>query len=488
MFSNGIMSFITDDFLLQTETAQHLYRRYAADVPILDFHSHLPAEDIAKNRHFRNLTEIWLEGDHYKWRAMRADGVAEKWCSGDATPHEKFVAWARTVPRTLRNPLYHWTHLELLRYFGIEELLDQTTADHIWRRANELLANDELSVLGILRKFRVLALCTTDDPTASLDDHDRIRKSSSPTRVLPTFRPDAALRTSDPVDFSAWMKKLAARANVEISRLPDFLDALRKRHDYFHQHGCRLSDHGLNHCYAEPCTDREAATLFDKVRSGDGLNSGESAKFASYLMLFFGRLDAEKGWVKQLHLGARRNPNTRALAEIGADAGFDSIGDWPQGSRLVDYLDLLERENALPKMILFNVNPSDNYLFAAVAGSFPQEGIRGKIQFGSGWWFLDQKEGIEWQLNALSSSGLLSSFIGMITDSRSFMSFPRHEYFRRILCNVLGNEIESGLLPDNEQMIGGMIKDICLDNAARYLNLPVADVDLKPGRESTKPA
>lgn len=482
------MSFITEDFLLQTEMARHLYRRYAARVPILDFHSHLSAQDIAENRRFRNLSEIWLEGDHYKWRAMRSDGVAEKYCSGNATPYEKFLAWARTVPRTLRNPLYHWTHLELIRYFGIEELLDQNTADPIWRQANELLTGEELSAQGILKKFHVVALCTSDDPTASLENHDRIQRSGGPTSVLPTFRPDPALRTSDPAEFNAWTNKLAASSNVEIASLADFLDALRKRHDYFHLHGCRLSDHGLNHCYAEPCAERDAARLFEKVRLGTGLTSDESTKFASYLMFFLGQLDAEKGWVKQLHLGAHRNPNTRALATIGPDSGFDSIGDWRHGSSLLAYLDLLERESALPKVILFNVNPGDNYLFATIAGSFPQAGVRGKIQFGSGWWFLDQKEGIEWQLNAMSSCGLLSNFIGMITDSRSFMSFPRHEYFRRILCNLLGNEIESGLLPDDEELIGSMIKEICLENAVRYLNLPVADIDLKPALETTKPA
>ena len=481
------MTFITEDFLLQTEIARRLYHNYAEAVPILDFHSHLSPQDIAENRRFQNLTEIWLEGDHYKWRAMRAEGVAEQYCTGNAAPYEKFLAWARTVPRTLRNPLYHWTHLELVRHFGIEELLDESTADRIWRRANEVLASDEMRAQEIFKKFGVIAVCTTDDPTDSLEHHDSIRKIGNGPPVLPTFRPDAALRVADPAKFNQWTNKLSASSDVHIATLTDFLDALRKRHDFFHERGCRMSDHGLNHCYAEPCRESEAAGLFDKIRSGKCLNAEESTKATSYMMLFFGQLDAQKGWVKQLHLGARRNVNTRALREIGPDAGFDAMGDWPQGAPLAAYLDLLDRENSLPRMILFNMNPADNYLFATIAGSFPQEGVRGKVQFGSGWWFLDQKEGIEWQLNALSNCGLLSNFAGMVTDSRSFMSFPRHEYFRRILCNLLGNEIEAGLLPQDEEMIGGMIENICLENAMHYLNLPIRGLDLKPVPDVARP-
>jgi len=480
------MAFITDDFLLQTATARHLYRKYAASAPIVDFHCHLSASDIAENRRFRNLTEIWLDGDHYKWRAMRADGVAEKYCSGDAEPYEKFVAWARTVPRALRNPLYHWTHLELIRHFGIHDLLDESTAGEIWHRANELLSGEELSTQGILKRFDVLVLCTTEDPTDSLQYHDRISGCHNGTHVLPTFRPDAALRTGDPVLFNQWTDKLGISADMEISRLADFREALQKRHDYFHEHRCRISDHGLDHCYAEECGDREATGIFRKIRSGKGLTAEESAKFASSMMLFFGQLDAQKGWVKQLHLGAQRNTNTRALKTMGADAGFDSIGDWRQGAALISYIDRLDRENSLPKMILFNVNPSDNYLFATLTGNYPQEGIRSKIQYGSSWWFLDQKEGIEWQVNAISYCGLLSNFVGMVTDSRSFMSFPRHEYFRRILCNLLGIEIEAGLLPENEEIIGRTIRGICLDNAQQYLDLPVNARDRRQGLPTAK--
>ncbi len=470
------MTFITEDFLLQTKTARHLYHTYARHIPILDFHSHLPSADIANNTRFQTLTDIWLEGDHYKWRAMRANGCAEKYCSGNATAYEKFVAWAKTVPRTLRNPLHHWSHLELSRYFGIQQLLDESSADEIWNSANALLNSEEMTPQGILRKFRVMVQCTTDDPTDPLEAHRKIRSSDVKTRVLPTYRPDGALRVSDPARFNEWTNGLGSVANVEISRLADFLDALAKRHDFFHEQGCRLSDHGLMHCYAEPFADHQAREAFSKLRSREILDANEAAGLAGFLMIFFGHLDARKGWTKQLHLGAYRNANSRAMATQGADAGFDSIGDGPQAASLGAYCDLLDRENSLPKMIVYNLNPADNYIFATMAGSFPQESVRGRVQFGSSWWFLDQKEGIEWQLNALSNCGLLSNFVGMVTDSRSFMSFPRHEYFRRILCNLLGNDIEAGLLPDNEPMMARLIRDVCFENAARFLGLQnVAD-------------
>ncbi|MFZ3216948.1 MAG: glucuronate isomerase [Candidatus Acidiferrales bacterium] len=465
------MGFINDDFLLQTKTARRLYHAYAERLPILDFHSHLSAAAIAANRRFQTLTEIWLDGDHYKWRAMRANGVAERNCSGDATAQEKFMAWAQTAPRTLRNPLYHWTHLELRRYFGIERLLDESSAEEIWARANSLLTSEELTPRGILKKFRVTTLCTTDDPADSLEAHRGIRASGSATKVLPTFRPDGALRMSEPAQFNEWTDRLGAAAHVEIARLPDFLDALAKRHDYFHEQGGRLSDHGLNQCHAEPCMEREAGAIFDKLRGGAALDARETAGLCGYLMIYFGHLDARRGWVKQLHLGAYRNANTRMLKEIGREAGFDSMGDWPQAAALAGYCDLLDRENSLPKMIVFNLNPADNYVFATMAGNFTQENVRGKVQFGSGWWYLDQKEGIEWQLNALSNCGLLGNFVGMVTDSRSFMSFPRHEYFRRILCNVLGNEMEAGLLPSDEGLVGRLIEDICYKNAAQFTGL-----------------
>ncbi|MGC1968985.1 MAG: glucuronate isomerase [Candidatus Acidiferrales bacterium] len=470
------MNFITEDFLLQTKTARRLYHAYAENIPILDFHSHLPPAQIADNLRFETLTDIWLEGDDYKWRAMRANGFAESFCSGKATPYEKFEAWAKTVPRTLRNPLYHWTHLELSRYFGIDRLLDESSAAEIWAKANAALSRDEMTPQGILRKFRVVALCTTDDPTNSLEAHHKIARAAMQSRVLPTFRPDGALRVSDPQRFNEWTNRLGSVANIEISRLADFRDALAKRHDFFHDHGCRLSDHGLIQCYAEPSADQQAGEAFNKLRSGKPLDAHEAAGLAGHLMIFFGHLDARKGWTKQLHLGAYRNANSRQMAALGADAGFDSIGDWPQAAALGAYLDLRDRENSLPKMIVYNLNPADNYIFATMAGNFPQEGIKGKVQCGPSWWFLDQKEGIEWELNALSNCGLLSNFVGMVTDSRSFMSFPRHEYFRRILCNILGNEIEAGLLPNDETMMARLLQDVCHDNASRFLRLPgIAD-------------
>jgi glucuronate isomerase len=480
------MALITEDFLLQGGAARRLYHEYARELPILDFHCHLSPRDIAENRSFKNLTEIWLDGDHYKWRAMRADGVAEEFCTGNAAPFERFQAWARTVPRTLRNPLYHWTHLELLRYFGIDNLLSEETAASVWDRANRRLQGDEMTVHGILKKFHVSTVCTTDDPADSLEYHEQVRASGISTLVFPTFRPDAAIRTEEPRAFLKWVERLGASANIDIRRLSDFLDALRIRHDFFHGHGCRLSDHGLNQCHSVFCGDNEASALFQKTLEGKQLSADESAKFASYMLLFFGQLDAEKGWTKQLHLGAYRNSNTRMLRRLGRDVGFDSIGDWPQISALGTFLDRLESESALPRMIIFNLNPADNYVFAALANSFTEEGIRGKIQFGAGWWFLDQKEGIEWQINALSNCGLLSNFVGMVTDSRSFMSFPRHEYFRRVLCNLLGNEMEAGLLPNDEKLVGEMVSDICLRNAVNYLRLPQKSIRPEAASVSTE--
>jgi glucuronate isomerase len=474
------MAFITKNFLLQSKTATRLYREYAAAQPIFDYHCHLSPEDIAENRRFRNLFEIWLEGDHYKWRAMRANGIAEHFCTGDANPYDKFLAWARTVPYTLRNPLYHWTHLELQRYFSIDQLLDENTAPQIWERANEQLAGEDLSVHGILRKFSVRVICTTDDPVDSLRYHAQIRASGLATQVFPAFRPDKALKTEDPAAFNQWTVRLAAAANVEIATLTNFLDALEKRHEFFHQQGCRLSDHGLDYCYADPCTHREAEEIFAAVRSGKQLTPCLSSKFAGFLMLFFGQLDAKRDWTKQLHLGAYRNANTRMRAALGPDKGFDSIGDWPQAASLVKYLDRLEQDKLLPKIIVYNANPTDNYSFATMVGNYSEAGIPGKMQFGAAWWFLDQKDGIEAQLNALSNCGLLPRFVGMLTDSRSFMSFPRHEYFRRVLCNLLGAEMESGQLPDDKQLIGQMIRHICFDNAAAYFGLPPLHTDAAP--------
>jgi glucuronate isomerase len=465
------MPFITADFLLQNKRARSLYHDYAAPEPILDYHCHLPPADVAANRRFANLFEIWLEGDHYKWRAMRANGVPERFCTGDAPPYEKFLAWAATVPKCLRNPLYHWTHLELLRYFDIDELLDEKSAPAIWKAANDRLRSDDLSAHGILRKFDVRAVCTTDDPADPLDHHVAIAASGIPTKVYPTFRPDRALQVNDPAAFNAWVNRLAATTKVPVAEFTDFLRALEKRHQDFHDVGGRLSDHGLPYCYAAPCTDFEAAAIFHRTRSGQAASPAEHEQFAANLMLFFGRLDAQKGWTKQLHVGAQRNVNTRMLATLGRDTGYDSIGDYRQAEGLAWYLDQLEQQGHLPKTILYNNNPVDNYTLATMIGNFQDGSLAGRMQFGSGWWYLDQKEGIEWQINALSNVGLLAHFVGMLTDSRSFMSYPRHEYFRRVLCNMLGAEMERGELPDDLEMVGKMVSDICFENAREYLGL-----------------
>ncbi|MGP8198777.1 MAG: glucuronate isomerase [Limisphaerales bacterium] len=466
------MKFIDEKFLLHNRTAQRLYKQFAEGQPIFDYHCHLSPKDIAENRQFRNLFEIWLEGDHYKWRAMRANGVAEDYCTGAAEPFAKFRAWAATVPHTLRNPLYHWTHLELKRYFGISELLDEESAARVWQKANEQLARPELSTRGILRKFNVSTLCTTDDPTDDLTHHRKIAADGLATRVFPCYRPDKALAVGQPAAFNAWISRLEQTADTDIAGLEDLVAALRRRHDYFHAQGCRLSDHGLNQCPASPCPDKTAAAIFARARRGLAASPEEQAQFGLSMMLHFGRWDAEKGWVKQLHLGALRNNNTRLLERLGPDTGFDCIGDFPQAQALVRYLDLLEREGRMPKMIVYNNNPVDNYVFSTVIGSFQDGTVPGKMQFGSGWWFLDQKEGIEWQLNALSNIGLLSRFVGMVTDSRSFMSYPRHEYFRRVLCNLIGQEVERGELPNDEALLGTMIRNICYSNARQYLALP----------------
>ena len=465
------VNFINENFLLQSETARRLYRQYAAPQPILDYHNHLPPREIAEDRRFSNLFEIWLEGDHYKWRAMRANGVAERCCTGDASPYEKFAAWAGTVPATLRNPLYHWTHLELQRYFGIAELLDERNAKSVWERANAALASPEMSARGILRKFHVQALCTTDDPCDDLAHHRAIAASERAFRVYPAFRPDRALLVHQPENFAAWLRRLEAASNMPVASFADFLGALKQRHDSFHAMGARLSDHGLNHCFANFPAESEAARIFDRARAGHAASRDEHEKFASFLMLYFGQLDAARGWTKQLHLGARRSSNTRRTRELGPDTGYDSIGDWRQADALCNYLDKLDQENALPKTIVYNLNPADNYIVATAIGNFQDGSIAGKLQFGSGWWFLDQKEAIEWQLNALSNTGLLSRFVGMLTDSRSFMSFPRHEYFRRVLCNLIGGEAERGELPKDEALLGKMIAGICFGNARSFLGL-----------------
>lgn len=465
------MSFIHDDFLLDTPAARSLYHTYAAGQPILDYHCHLSPRDIADNRRFLNLFEIWLEGDHYKWRAMRAHGVDETFCTGTASPRDKFLKWAETVPYCLRNPLYHWTHLELVRYFGITDLLEPASAARIWDQANERLQSDDLTAHGILRRFDVRVVGTTDDPADDLADHRRIQASGLATKVVPTFRPDRALDVHDPAVFTGWVDRLSATANIDIAGLPDLLDALARRHQAFHDAGARLSDHGLNHCYADECSEALASAVFERARSGQAVMGDDANAYRAYLMRYFGQLNADKGWTMQLHLGARRNANSGAVMRLGRDTGYDSIGDWPQADALGRFLDQLDREATLPSTIVYNNNPNDNYALATMIGNFQDGRTPGKMQFGSGWWFLDQEDGMRAQMDALSNVGLLSHFIGMTTDSRSFMSYPRHEYFRRVLCSLVGRDVERGSLPERADYLGRLVEDVSFRNAERYFRL-----------------
>ncbi len=467
------MSFIHDDFLLASAAARRLYHEFAKEEPIIDYHNHLPPRDIAQDRQFRNLHEIWLEGDHYKWRAMRCNGVPERLITGDASPRDKFLAWSATVPHTLRNPLYHWTHLELKRYFGIDELLNEKTAPAIWEQTEAMLARPAMSARGILRSQKVRALCTTDDPADGLPWHEKCAADGFETGVYPTFRPDKAYAITDPVAWNAWCERLGSQANVDVNSFDKLIEALDRRHEAFHAVGGRLSDHGLNRAFASTQGEDAARRVFDRYRGGgrSAASAEELEVLATHVMMHVGRMNARRGWTMQLHLGPIRNNNARLAREIGADVGCDSIGDYPQAETLSAFLNALDSENALPKTVLYNVNPADNYVFGTMAGNFADGTTPGKVQFGSGWWFLDQKEGMEWQINALSNLGLLSRFIGMLTDSRSFMSFPRHEYFRRTLCNLLGADLEAGLLPADFELAGGMLRNICYANAKAYLGL-----------------
>jgi glucuronate isomerase len=463
--------FIHDDFLLATDEARELYHGYAKDAPIFDYHCHLPPEQIAANHRFRDLADIWLGGDHYKWRAMRSNGVKERFCTGEASPREKFDAWVATVPYTLRNPLYHWSHLELVRYFGVDLSIEPKNADAIWEACNARLPG--LTTHAILGQFDVAVICTTDDPADPLETHARIATQGLKTRVYPTFRPDKAYAITDPVAFRAYCEKLEAVTGGTIASFDDFVAALERRHADFHAVGCRLSDHGLETCFSEPCSMGEAASIFNGVHAGNRADTDAQAKFASFLLREFGRWDARRGWTKQLHLGAMRNNNTRLFRALGPDTGFDSIGDFPQARALARYLDDLDSTDELPRVVLYNLNPADNYLLATMIGNFQDGSVPGKIQFGSGWWFLDQEEAMEWQMNALSQLGLLRRFVGMLTDSRSFLSYPRHEYFRRVLCNLLGRDLARGTLPRDMELIGAMVREISFTNARDHFGLEV---------------
>ncbi|MBL7968735.1 MAG: glucuronate isomerase [Prolixibacteraceae bacterium] len=462
--------FMDENFLLQTETAQKLYHEHAAKMPIFDYHCHINPKDIAEDRRFNTITEIWLAGDHYKWRGMRTNGVDERFCTGDASDWEKFEKWAETVPHTLRNPLFHWTHLELKKFFGINEVLSPKNARQIYDACNAKLQTPEYSCRGIIRMANVHTICTTDDPVDSLEYHRQIKESGFEVAVLPAWRPDKAMAVEQPISYNQYINQLASVAGMEINTFNDLMTALDKRHQFFHENGCRLSDHGLDTAFAEDYTRDEIDALFIKVRVGYRLTTREILKFKSCMLYEFGVMDHSRGWAQQFHIGALRNNNTRLFNKLGPDTGFDSIGDKPVAEPLSKLLNRLDTEDKLCKTVLYNLNPADNELYATMIGNFQDGSVPGKMQYGSGWWFLDQKDGMEKQINALSNLGLLSRFVGMLTDSRSFLSYTRHEYFRRTLCNILGNDVENGEIPNDMELLGQMVENICFNNAKNYFN------------------
>jgi len=463
--------FLDENFLLETKTAETLYHDYAKDLPVIDYHCHLPPDEIAADKQFENLTRIWLKGDHYKWRAMRANGVPEEYITGSAPDADKFARWAETVPFTLRNPLYHWTHMELKRPFGIERILNGKTATGIYEEANAMLQTRDFSTRNILRKMNVEVVCTTDDPTDSLKHHRKLKEDGFEIKILPAWRPDKAMAVEDSTKFSVYLDTLEKVSGIEIRTLNDLLDALNKRHDYFHEHGCRLSDHGIETFYAEEYTRKELESIFMKARSGKKLNPDEILKFKSGMLVAFAMMDHDKDWTQQFHIGAIRSNNSRMHQQLGPDTGYDSIGDFEVARPMSRFLDRLESMEKLTKTIVYNLNPRDNELILTMLYNFNDGSTPGKMQYGSGWWFLDQKNGMEKQMNDLSLLGLLSKFVGMLTDSRSFLSFPRHEYFRRILCNLLGNDAEKGLIPADMDLLGKITGDISYHNAKQYFGL-----------------
>lgn len=482
-----VKEFINKNFLLDTKTAIKLYYNFAESLPIIDYHCHIPPKEVAQNRKFENMTQIWLAGDHYKWRAMRTCGVKEKFITGDASDWEKFEMWARTVPKTIRNPLYHWTHLELKRPFGISnKLLNEKTAKFIWEKCNSKLAMPGFTAQGIAKRMNVEVICTTDDPTDSLEYHEAyVKNGNGFTKMLPAFRPDKTMAIENVEEFLSYLQKLESVSGIEIKDFDSLLTAVRIRRDYFHLHGCRLSDHGIETMYAENYTDSDIRSIFKKLRKGKNLDVIEILKFKSAMIYELGVMNYEKGWMQQFHIGALRDNNSRMFRILGQAAGFDSIGDFEIARPLAKYLDRLDSENKLTKTILYNLNPRDNELFASMIGNFQDGSVAGKMQYGAAWWFLDQKDGIQKQIESLSQLGLLSQFIGMLTDSRSFLSYPRHEYFRRLLCNILGREIEQGLIPNDMQFIGGIVRNICYYNAKKYFGFYYDDKSKKKNADKT---
>ena len=462
-------TFITDNFLLQNKYAEELYHKYAAPQPIIDYHNHLPPAEIVADRQFETISQVWLSGDHYKWRAMRTLGVNERFITGDASDEEKFLAWAKTVPHTLRNPLYHWTHLELKRYFDIDELLNEQSGPEIYKEVNRQLQLKENSCRGLLKQMNVETVCTTEDPLDTLEQHRKYDGKKAGLNMSTAFRPDKAILI-EAEGFNAYLNELEDVAKISIATYTDLQDALRQRIDFFHENGCRLCDHGLNQISWAEASEAEIKEIFKKRRVGADLAPQEVEKFKTALLLFLGETYHELGWVQQFHLGALRNNNKRMLAQLGPDTGWDSIGDYSQAEALSNFLNALDSKDKLTKTIIYNLNPSDNEVMATMIGNFNDGSVKGKVQLGSGWWFLDQKDGMEKQMNALSNMGLISCFVGMLTDSRSFLSFPRHEYFRRVLCNLFGQEIASGELPNDMDLVGQTIANISYHNAKEYFN------------------
>ena len=460
--------FLDENFLLNNKTAVLLYHQYAKDMPVIDYHCHLPPDQIAADKNFENLTQVWLYGDHYKWRAMRANGIPEEYITGNKSDWEKFEKWAETVPYTLRNPLYHWTHLELQRYFDIHEVLSPETARKIYDECTAKLQTPAYSVRNLLRRMKVVTVATTDDPIDDLAYHQQIKADGFEINILPAFRPDKAMAADDLPALVTYIEKLQVVSSIQIIDFDTYLKALKERHDYFAANGCSLSDHGQEQIYATDYTTLEISGIFELILQEKTLTNSEILKFKSAMLYHFAIWDHEKGWVQQYHLGALRNNNSRQLSNLGPDTGWDSIGDFQQGPALSRFLNRLDEDNQLAKTIIYNLNPADNELMATMIGNFNDGTVAGKIQFGSGWWFLDQKDGMIRQLNALSNMGLLSRFVGMLTDSRSFLSYPRHEYFRRLLCNLLAEDIENGELPDDIEWVGKVLKDICYYNAKNY--------------------